>query len=168
MTNPFAGKPVRAALFASVERADEAVGRLLHAGFRQDEITVICSDACQQHFEKFKDTQRAEESHGGPVTGGLAGLAVGGLVSLGIITTGGVAIAAVGPLIAGGITGTLLGALVSRGVEDELARFYDQGVSEGQILIAVEPAGKDVDERLAAAERIFAETGAEPFELREQ
>lgn len=169
MANPFSGSPVRAALFGRVDTADEAVRKLLDEGFRKEQITVICSEECQRHFGQFRDPERAEESHGGPLTGGIAGLAAGGLVSaIGVATTGGALLVAIGPLIAGGITGTLLGLLVSRGVEDELARFYDQGVAKGQILVAVEASEEHGQEELAKAERVFAAAGAQSFELRER
>jgi hypothetical protein len=71
---------------------------------------------------------------------------------------------------AGGVAGGLFGAMMSRGVERELANFYQQAVIDGDILVAVEVhedssamPGRD----LARASQILAEAGAKPLKLPE-
>ena len=57
--------------------------------------------------------------------------------------------------------------MMTRGVEKELADYYDQAVVRGKILVAAEdrnPAGRA---RLAEAARVLEEAGAEPLPLRE-
>jgi hypothetical protein len=69
-------------------------------------------------------------------------------------------------LLGGGIAGTLLGALMARGVENEVARFYDQAVARGQILVAVHSDDSNA-ETIETARRAFRRAGALPFELPE-
>jgi hypothetical protein len=102
-------------------------------------------------------------------SGSAIGAAIGGLAVAGAsIATGGAALVMAGglALVTGGVFGGLVGAMVNRGVENELANFYDQAVQKGKILVAVEVDG-DEPEKLARADRIIAEEGAEPLPLRE-
>jgi len=68
---------------------------------------------------------------------------------------------------AGGIVGGLIGAMMTRGVEDELANFYDQAVVRGKILVAAEDRSERGPQTLAAAARVLEEAGAEPMPLGE-
>ena len=69
-----------------------------------------------------------------------------------------------GPAVAGG----LIGAMMSRGVEGELANYYNQAVSLGKILVAVTEHGEQMSPRLQRAAQALAEAGAEhPMQLRE-
>src|SRR5690606_4078680 len=44
-------KTIRCAVFTTIEAARVAVGRLLDAGFTQDQISVLCSDESKErHF----------------------------------------------------------------------------------------------------------------------
>ena len=86
---------------------------------------------------------------------------------IGTVATGGVGLLAAGGASAwaGGIVGGLIGAMMTRGIEDELANYYDQAVVRGKILVAAEDRSERGSERLAAAERVLAEAGAEPVSL---
>ncbi len=165
-------KPIRAGVFSTVELADRAVENLMAAGFEVDQITVICSDKIkEQHFGSLRQREGiAETQQDGVLKSGVAGGVLGALVSLaGVAATGGVGILAVGPILAGGVTGTLAGIFIGRGVENELARFYDQAVAKGNILVAVEIESdhEDQAELLAKAARIISESGAKPLGLAE-
>ena len=85
------------------------------------------------------------------------------------IATGSVALWAAGPITAwaGGVAGGLVGAMMTRGVEKELANFYQQSVVEGQILVAAEDHGPNRQQSLAEAAKILAEAGAKPLAMRE-
>ena len=92
----------------------------------------------------------------------------------GAITTGGVSILATAGLAAwsGGVVGGLIGAMMTRGFEKELANFYDQAVTEGKIVVAVENRDDEADaeekwKQLNRAEKIFADAGSEPMPLPE-
>jgi hypothetical protein len=58
------------------------------------------------------------------------------------------------------------GAMMTRGMEREVADFYDQALDAGRILVAVEASDEVTPEQIAAADRIFAVAGAERVLLR--
>lgn len=165
-------QPVRAAIFTSAKAADRAVHQLLDADFRKDQISVMCADKeVDEHFEAFhhdEDVTKSDQPH--ILKSGAVGAALGGLVSLaGVVTTGGFGILAVGPILGGGVAGTLAGLFVGRGVENEVARFYEQEVTQGNILVAVDLVDDPEQQaaQLARAERIFQSCGAKAIPLDE-
>lgn len=165
-------RPIRLGVFTAVHDADNAVMKLLEVGFTSDDVTVMCSDkAVERHFHAFEHQQPAgAHTPAAALTGGAIGATLGGLAAVaGMITTGGVAVVAAGALAAwaGGVVGGLVGAMMTRGVEKELANFYDQALTAGKILVAVEAKGTDATSRLMIAERIFLECGADPVQLPE-
>lgn len=149
--------PVRAGVFQTVAQADEAVRRLLAAGFHKDQLAVVCSD--ETKAELFQDirTPKPAGSHtpAGVITGGAIGLAAGGLAAL---------LTGIPAIIAAGAMGPFVGAMMTRGAEKEISNFYDQAVEPGTILVAVELHKTD-SSRLADAESILAEAGAQPVSL---
>ena len=165
-------RPIRVGVFDSVEKAHCAVQNLLDAGFTKDQITVICSDKHRERlFKEFEHqdpagTTTVEKA----VAGGAIGAAVGGAAALiSAIATGGIAfLIAGGVIVAGAATfGTLVGAMMSRGVERELANFYDQEVEKGKLLVAAEDEGPNAAAHLIEAERILAAADAVPMKLPE-
>jgi len=86
-------RPIRAAVFSSVEQAEDAIKRLLAAGFAREQITVVTSEeGIRRHFNGFKPQDPAgahtEEavaigsSFGaalGAIGMGAVGLALGGV-----------------------------------------------------------------------------------------
>jgi hypothetical protein len=156
-------------VFDTVIAARTAVEKLTAAGFAADQITVVCSDHSKADlFREFKHqdpagTHTAEAALGGSAIGATLG-------SLAIIAsaaaTGSVALWAAGPIFAwtGGVAGGLVGAMMSRGIERELANYYQQSVLDGEILIAADLGTSPQRQRQAAD--IFAECGAKPLELR--
>ena len=68
---------------------------------------------------------------------------------------------------AGGVVGGLAGAMMTRGVEKELANYYDQAVQDGKMLVAAEAKDREDTAGLAKASQILADAGAEPVPLRE-
>jgi hypothetical protein len=165
-------RPLRVGIFHTIEGAERAVADLLNAGFSKYQITVMCSDETKErHFRAFEHQPVAGTVT--PVTavaGGVIGAALGGLgVIATAVTTGGMALWAAGPISAwaGGVVGGLVGAMMSRGVEKELANYYQQSILEGKILVAAEDTGPNQRQMLAKAARILADAGAEPMPLRE-
>ena len=68
--------------------------------------------------------------------------------------------------LAGGAAGGLIGLMTTRGVERELANFYQQAVLDGDILVAVDQ--QDAGEpRLEQAAEILSASGARPLSLPE-
>src|ERR1700752_4318129 len=134
--------PIRVGIFATVPAAERAVQDLLAAGFPSEQTTVVCSDPQKErNFEQFHHQDPAgTTTPAKAIAGGAIGAALGGLTVLaGAAVTGGTALLAAGGAVAwtGGVLGGLIGAMMSRGVEKELANFYDQEVQRGQILVAV-------------------------------
>lgn len=163
--------PLRVGIFTEVAHADRAVERLLAAGFTKTQITVICSDEIvQRHFRKFEHQEPSGTyTPAAAATGSAIGALVGGTTMVvATLASGGMALV-FGALAAwaGGVVGGLVGAMMTRGVEHELADYYDQAVAEGKILVAVDEHGPAAEGHLSQAEQIFAESGALPLALRE-
>jgi outer membrane lipoprotein SlyB len=152
-------------VFGSVEDARKAVHGLLAAAFSKDQITVLCSDeAKERNFREFEHQDPAgKHTPTVAIAGGTIGAVLGGLtVVASAVATGTLALWAAGPITAwaGGVAGGLVGAMMTRGVEKELADFYQQAVVAGQILVAAEDRSPDQAQRLAEAAKILAASGA--------
>lgn len=167
MTQATVEKPIRVGLFDDVADADRAVQHLLEAGWRKKQLAVLCSDAHKEKF--FRDLPHpggisGEYTPKAVVTGGVIGATIGGLVLAATsLATGGAVLLAAGSVLIGGgaIAGSFTGAMSTRGFKKEYVDYYDQAVQKGKILIAVEDHGENSEPRLAEAERILAEHGAE-------
>ncbi len=165
-------EPIRVGVYSTIHDADQAVHGLLNLGYTQDQITVVCSEDWKTaHFREYHHEDPAGSHTGTAVAvGGAIGAVLGGMTAvIGTVATGGIGLLAAGGASAwaGGIVGGLIGAMMTRGVEKELADYYDQAVVRGKILVAAEdrnPAGRA---RLAEAARVLEEAGAEPLPLRE-
>lgn len=165
-------QPVRVGVFPTIEAADHAVAGLLAEGFTRSEISVLCSDPAKEaHFREFEKQEPAGTyTLPAVASGGAIGAALGGLTALaGIVATGGIGLLGAGAIAAGagGVFGGLIGAMSTRYVEKEAANFYDQSVTAGKILVAVEVHGDHDQSRLATAARVLADAGAEPLPLPE-
>jgi hypothetical protein len=165
--------PVEVGIFTSIADADRAVHRLLELGFTKEEITVICSDETKERFFREFEHEDPAGTHT-PATaaaGSAIGAVLGGFAALvGAAATGGIALIAAGGIAAwgGAVAGGLIGAMMSRGVEGELANYYNQAVSAGKILVAVTEHGDQVTPRMQRAAQALVESGAEqPLQLRE-
>ncbi len=162
--------PLRIGVFSDVIRAKQAVGNLLATGFTIAEITVVCSDEIREaHFREFEHQQPAGmHTPEAAAAGSAIGMALGGLSAVAItVATGGIAMLIGGAVAVwtGGVVGGLVGAMMTRGVERELADYYDQAVTQGKILVAAEATGASGQERLRRAENVLADAGAEPMPL---
>lgn len=166
-------KPIRAAIFTEIAETETAVKHLLEAHFTKEEITVVCSDDTKErYFREYEHQDQAGRNV--PVAagiGGAVGMTLFGLTAVAAgIVTGGAAFVVAGStgMWTGTVVGGLVGAMMTRGFEHEVANFYDQAVITGDILVAVEPHGGTPEEnfdRLLTAESIFREAGAKPLPL---
>src|SRR5262245_46118712 len=164
-------RPIRAAVFSRVEDARQAVSRLLAAGFTQDQITVVTSDPDKaRQFHEFEHQEPAgSNTQEAAATGSAIGAAVGGVAAGTIgVATGGLPLIVAGGLglMAGAVWGGFIGAMMTRGIEKEVANFYDQEVQDGNLLVAVETC-ESGPRNLDHAERILADSGAAPIPLPE-
>ncbi len=164
-------RPVRVGVFSDVAHADQAVERLLAAGYSRDQLSVICSDEkIRAHYEGIK-TEEPAGAHtplavaaGGTIgaIGGLALAAVGaGMGNPALLAAGGLA------FWTGGVVGGLVAAMMTRGIEKSAAEFYSQALTDNKILVAVESHDDDHALSLVRAEKILNEAGAEPLSLPE-
>lgn len=160
---------IRCGVFETVSQAEKAVSGLLAAGFHKNEISVLCSDqAKERHFRDFEHEEPAgTHTPEAAATGGIIGATFGGLVSAGVTTAAGLSILFAGPsfLIGGAVIGGLIGAMQTRGREKPLSNFYDQALTEGKILVGVEDKTSGSSSRLARAEKVLEEAGAEALSL---
>jgi len=161
--------PLRVGIFSTVSRAERAIDALRAAGFTPAHITVLCSDHTrQEHFAQYEHQRLGKNTAGVVAAGSAIGATVGGLATLAAsIATSGTALLFAGGIAvwSGGVVGALIGAMMTRGVEKELADYYEQSVARGKILVAAESEGPGSAERLTKAEQIFAEIGALPLEI---
>jgi hypothetical protein len=170
MNEPLKETPIRAAVFTTVDSAEHAIRSLLDAGFSREQITVVCSDEGKlEHFRAFEHQGPAGTyTTASAAAGGALGAFIGGSAALiGTVATGGVALAAAGGLAlwSGAVVGGLVGAMMSRGVEHELANLYQQAVIDGKILVAAQ--SEDNPALLSAAEQIFSAEQKLTLPLRE-
>jgi hypothetical protein len=170
-SNTSAPRPVRIGVFERLSSADAAVHALSEAGFDEREITVICPTCTPDDFNHYKRQDPAgAHTPAAATAGGAIGALLGGLVAVtGITLTGGAGLLIAGPMLAaaagGAVAGGFVGAMLTRGLEPEMANFYDQAVQKGKILVGVECHGEGAQERLQKAARILSERGAETLSL---
>jgi len=165
-------QPMRVGVYAALDDAERAVSGLLKLGFSKDQITVICSEDWKAaHFREFRhEDPSGSHTPAAAAIGGAIGAVLGGLTAVvGTVATGGVGLLAAGgaAVWAGGIVGGLIGAMMTRGMEKELADYYDQAVVHGKILVAAEDRTAGGQSHLEAAARVLEEAGAEALPMRE-
>jgi hypothetical protein len=130
-------------LFRNQADAERAIRDLKDAGIDESRIGVAMLD---------RDSQRelAEDSTG-RILGGAVGLLVG---------VGALAIPGVGPIIAGGAlattlagagigaaAGALVGALVTMGVPEDDARYFETGLRQGSVLVTATTGSRGPEAR---------------------
>ena len=154
-------------IYKTANQAEETVDRLLRAGFKNDDISVLLQDnKSSRDFAHEKNTKAPE----GTTTGVAAGGVIGGTLGL-LAGVGALAIPGVGPFIAagpimgalaglgvGGAVGGLIGALVGMGIPEYEAKRYEGRIKEGGVLLS---AHCDTSERITLAKDILKQTGAE-------
>jgi len=158
--------PIRVGVFVQLSSADRAVEELIRAGFPAERVSVICPDG------KCEDTVRDDVEHEDPagshtVQGGVIGATLGGLSAVaGVAASGGIGLLVAGPLLgAGAVAGGFIGAMATRGMEPEIADYYDQALGRGRILVAVDTEPGDGIPPAQRAEQVLEECGAEPISL---
>jgi len=155
-------------IFSTMQQAKKVVEDLLAAGFTKEQITVICSDETRQkQFAEFEH-QPPHVAPAAIAAGSVVGATLGGLAAVVAgMATGGIALIFSGGAAAwaGAVVGGLVGGMMTRGVERELADYYEQAVLKGKILVAAEEHGPKANEHLSIAEGIFAKQGALPIAL---
>jgi len=132
-------------LFDTPAAAENAVAQLRQMGYEQNEISIIMKNRADAEILAEETGSRTMESVGtGAVIGGALGAVLAGLLAVGSVTIPGVGLLAAGPLAAmlagagaGGIAGSLVGWLVGAGIPADVAPYYERGLSEGGVVVAV-------------------------------
>jgi hypothetical protein len=148
-------------VFSNRNYAEQAIMDLESSGFDPKDISIVMKD--HTHASNIAESTGASVAEGavsggttGAVVGGLAGLLIGigavAIPGLGGILIGGPLVAALGlsgaaattvsGAVTGAVAGGLLGALMGLGVSEDDAKFYEDRVKEGAILIAVPDTGR--------------------------
>ncbi len=163
-----AGKNTSAfGIYASREMAENAVDRMLSAGFRNEDISVLLQDNVgSKDFAHEKHTKAPEGTATGVVAGGIIGGTIGLLAGIGVLAIPGLGpLIAAGPIIAalsgigsGGVLGGIIGALVGMGIPEYEAKRYEGRIKEGGILLSVHC---DNAEWILKAKELLRESGAE-------
>jgi rhodanese-related sulfurtransferase len=154
-------------IYKSVAQAERAVATLTSAGFANNDISVLLTDAQSSHdFAHQKKTKAPEGTAAGATTGGIIGGALGLLAGIGTLAIPGVGpLIAAGPLLAtlagvgaGGAAGGIIGALAGMGIPEYEAKRYEGRVKNGGVLLSVHC---DSSKRVTAAKELLKSTGAE-------
>ncbi len=132
-------------LFDSESAAETAVAQLKQIGYGQNEITIVMKDRGAADSLAHDAGARTMEGVGaGAAIGGTIGAVLAGLLAIGSVTIPGVGLIAAGPLAAilagagaGGIAGSLVGWLTSLGVSGDVAPYYEHGLNNGGVVVAV-------------------------------
>ncbi len=160
--------PIRLTVCETADSAARLVQELRQAGFTTDEISVVCSeDACEREFAEFVHEHPAGSQVPEALNrSGLAGLGLGAsAVVAGLLTSGGAAIMAVGAFAGLAIAGTFVSVMATRGAEKELSDYYDQAITKGKILVAVET---EEAARQQLADEILGHEGRVPTAIPEE
>ena len=166
-------KPIRAGVFHDVEHAEHAVEQLKQHGFTDEQITVVCSDqAKERHFRAYEHQEPAgfyslRAVAGGAAIGGILGIIIG--IVTAVAADAGVFVLSLAMFcgLAGAVLGGFLGEMMTRGLEKELADFYDQEIQRGDILVAAEDHDQQAAQHLEETEQILEHAGTKPIKLAE-
>lgn len=155
-------------VFHTVDQAQAAYDNLVQEGFAREEISLIANKTVSKEWTgsaspETPDAVRSAKSEVAADAG--IGAAIGGvgalLVSLAVPGIG--PVLAAGPILAalggaglGAAAGGLVGALTERGIPEEEATHYAEGVRRGDVLIAVHAGG----ERADLASQVMDRSGA--------
>ncbi len=154
-------------IYKGRKQAEQAVDRIVAAGFFQDEISVLLSDSSSsKDFAHEKNTKAPEGAAAGAATGGGVGGTLGLLAGIGALSIPGVGpLIAAGPIMAslagmgaGGVIGGLVGALVGMGIPEYEAKRYEGRVKNGGVLLSV---NCDTSLDVSKAKDLLKSTGAE-------
>jgi len=154
-------------IFRTRNQAENAVDRLVAAGFRTEDISVLLPENVgTKDFAHEKNTKAPEGTTTGAVTGGVVGGTLGLLAGIGALAIPGLGpFIAAGPIMAtlagvgaGGAVGGLVGALIGMGIPEYEAKRYEGRIKEGGILMSVHCDNSDWTKK---AKELLEQTGAE-------
>jgi len=154
-------------IFRTRAQAEDGVDRLIGAGFRTEDISVLLPEnAGTKDFAAEKNTKAPEGTATGATAGGVVGGTLGLLAGIGALAIPGLGpFIAAGPIMgalaglgAGGVVGGIVGALVGMGIPEYEAKRYEGRIKEGGILMSVHADNSDWVDR---AKEILKQAGAQ-------
>lgn len=152
----------RARAFDTVAGADRAVRQLLAAGFTREEITVVApADVREQCRAAAPNAEDPTVPEGETIAkGAVTGAALGGLILVATVLSGGLTVPAAALLIGGSaIAGGFSNLIVNKGYEVEASDFCKHALQNGKVVVGVDVRGDASANRLAEAQRILDEAG---------
>ncbi len=163
------GHPAVVGVCAGLDEANRAIADLRAVGFRDGQLGILTRDTRRNSESEPRlglpsdpTYTRWEEGSGiGAAVGGAAGLGLGlavvaGLLpAIGPVIAGGTLVALLASAGAGAVAGTVVGALIGLGVPEDAARWYEDQLAAGRVIVVVQNAGG----RAAEAQRIFQRHG---------
>ena len=144
-------------LFRDRESAERAYQALEGRGYQRDDLNVLMTDETRKKYFADGSTAKTElgtkalEGAGvGAGVGAVTGGVIAAVVAAATIAIPGVGLVVAGPLAAalagagaGSVAGGAIGALVGAGIPEERAKQYQTGLSEGGIVLGVNPRSDD-------------------------
>ena len=148
-------------VFSSWDKAEAAIDELLDEGFLDSEIGVVTRDG--EGLSTFRSRNNADlekddagdDATAGALTGAAAGVGIGGLIGLGVLSG---TIPVIGPALFAGTLGVLasnaaggaavagvIGALTAWGFSEDEATHYQSEIAAGRVVVTVS-AGRRCDE----------------------
>jgi len=153
-------------IYPSAASAEQAVDRLIAAGFSNSDISVLLpDDESTKAFAHEKKTKAPEGATTGVATGGVVGGTLGLLAGIGALAIPGVGpLIAAGPIMAalaglgvGSTVGGIVGALVGMGIPEYEAKRFEGAVKDGGTLLSVHC---DTSDEISRAKEVLKTTGA--------
>ena len=135
----------RVLAYKTAAEAQRAADYLVNQGVPQSDISVLMNDKTHgAHFQIEEKTKSNEGAGVGAVVGGVLGALGATAAAIAGIAIPGVGFLAAGPIMtalagagAGGAVGGLAGGLAGLGVAEHEAKFYEELVTEGGVLLGV-------------------------------
>ena len=129
-------------LFDTHAAAENAVAQLKALGYTPNEISIIAKDTNDAHEVSEATHGGAQEGHPTARVGGTVGALLGGLLAVGVVALPGVGLIAAGAVAAlfvggGALTGSAVGWFVDQGIPEDAAPYFERGLHEGGIVVAV-------------------------------
>lgn len=153
-------------IYPSYQAASRAIDALRARGFDNQDFSILASEnSAEQEIKLQQNTKAPEGASLGARIGSALGAAVAGLTAVGTITaTGGIGLLAAGPLVAalagagaGGVTGGLIGGLVGLGFPETEAKYIDERMGKGYVMLGVSTPA----ERKSEVKKILEDLDAE-------
>jgi hypothetical protein len=141
--------------------AQQAVDELLKSGFQRRDIGVISSDILREAATAATGASKGMAF--GALAGMLLGAATMAIPGFGPLLVAGPGLALLGGTTLGALAGGIVGALKARGMPEEQANFYAEGVRRGGTLITINAITDDLAQR---AVEILKRHGAVDVEQR--